>query len=459
MKEVLCIIQKPNSFCVELKEHIVENTVYKELGFSLSSNPKTNDDLFAEQDGEYFVAIVSPSVATDIYKQYKGNKDITIKFIMVVNYDHEADKTLCVSAIERLSVEGLDKMLREIYVDLLLDSRNSISYLTKQFDLFLDKENKLAISNDEIEEIEDVKMRGNIVYKCSLSETQAKAIVDKGFDKFEIHTDDRFLCDPDAVKSALGILDILPDILTVHTPLDSTCSILDEPSCSLRGIGNSKSTYNAVKRTMHFAQKCADFYEHRVGVVVHNYDTVRGLFIDIDCTILKKRLAKLLKKYPDVDLYIENTTPMEPQDGFGTITMHGGVFDDVPMMCHILNDALCAEGRQKRFYSCLDTCHMLSSIRVYKALELSNEHTMKSMFEKYADTCAQIHFAYCKKFGVKLDEHGVGFQGNINIMNEWLTYIDEYMPMTNIVLEMREKDYYNPVNSVHAVEYINKFRQ
>ena len=467
MKEILCIVNKPYSYCEELKEYIVDSTIYKELGFKPTANIKNMRALLNDEEAGYLVCIADPRVARKL-KLELDSEDIRVKLILVLNSEetvlHAATKDkadiLAVSAIERLSVKGLSELLKDTRVDIILDGKSSFKKVTNQFDDYLITGNPLeAREDDGLDEVlEDVKHgTGDIVYKCALLESQARSLVEKGMSKFEIHTDDRFLCDPDPIKFASEFLDIFPDIVTVHTPLDITMSVMTRPSCTIGQIANDRDMYRAVKNTMEFAQACADKYEHRVGIVMHNDHMTDELFVWNDSKKLRKVFKKLLKKYPDVDIYIENTTPMEPRTSINDITFHGGTFEDVPMIAHILNTGLC-EDSQKRFYLCLDTCHLMCAMRVYKTLGLPNKYSMEDIFQIYGVNTKQLHLAYCKNFGVKMNEHGIGFQGNISVLRSFLCYIDKYMPEADIVLEMKEDDYHNPINSVEAANFINKFR-
>ena len=459
MKELMVIIDKPYSYCKELMDYLEKEVGYTQLPIKPCGNVKLMTKTISNADTDKLVCIAKPGIALKIKTAMESN-DIKIKLLLVSTKEsdvlHRArkadDDILRVSAIERLSVEGLGLLMSKTKIDIILDGSATFGYIKEQFDI----KYKISEKKDEYKVVRP--NTGDIVYKCALHMTQAKALVEMGLNKFEIHTDDRFICDPDAFKIADEFLDVFPDIVTVHSPLDSNMAYMSRPSCTLSHIAIDKATHHAIDMSMHFAQKCAEKYMHRVGVVIHNESTIQELFIDNDGSAIKKKLQKLLAKYPEVDLYIENTTPMEPANSFGDATLHGGCFTDTSLIVRSLNNAL-SDRFGERFFTCLDTCHMTASFKVYKALGLPINVTKEDMFKEYGDTCKQIHLAWLKNFGINPEEHGIGFQNYVKELKVLLDYIDMYMPNANIVLEMKEKDYCKPSNSVWAADYINKRRE
>ena len=463
MKELLCVVERQYSNLDALVEHIKKNTIYKELSVVPNSNAEYMSTQISKETGDYLYCVTKAHTALAL----KGNlKNVKVVVVYIANnmdavqtqsgYSSEKD-ILRITAIERLTVSGLSSLIDKHAIDILLDGSLSLKQLLKQFDSKLKSEDFMfPVLEDVDDTIDNGRNERELVYKCSINLEQAKALVDKGMRKFELHTDDRFICDPDAHEVALGLLDILPDIVSIHTPLDNMMVDMSRTSCTIGMIDKDKVMRKAVKSTMKLAQICAEKYGHRVSVIMHNEDSLNTLFIWNNSESVLRLFTKLLKKYPMVDICLENTTPMEKLDGFST-TFHGGVFSETAEIVQVLNSRL-VDKVGERFFTCLDTCHLLTSFKVYKALGLPLNTTLPKVFSDYKTTCKQIHFANVKGFGTRNCHHGIGFQNDVKLMIELLQYIDLYLPGSDIVLEMKETDYYNPVNSVHATNFIQMYR-
>ena len=194
----------------------------------------------------------------------------------------------------------------------------------------------------------------------------------------------------------------------------------------------------SLEETCALAQGFAKHYGHKIGVVIHLSESD----MLIEQWDLKNKVVayykQLLTNYPEVDFYVENTIPFEAYNNNRNYC-RCGTLDEPVYFVHKLN-CYFADKYGTRFYTCLDTCHFLSTLKVYELANVPTHITLDNVFKLYGETCKNIHLANIIGTGYPAENHGTGFQNDITLLERFLIQIKEYMPNANIVLEMREKD-------------------
>lgn len=298
-------------------------------------------------------------------------------------------------------------------------------------------------------------MNNLIVAKTSIKEAEMMAKVNLGASKFEIHLDKDF--SETHIKElydiAIKIYETLPDVVAVHTPLDNTRQFFDSDSVCLLKVVDNRSMRGALDKTCILSSLLGELYGHDIMVVTHvceSFDEARrrGTLLK-----LNRYVEALLKTYPNISIGLENVTPVEKVMA-GQYKFRNGVLLDPVNLVDYLNK-LDTSNNKVKFTNVLDICHMTITIRVYEALGLSVPK-LKEMICAYARTCNYIHLANTEDLGINPSQHGTGFINDEESLLEIVTMLNEIMDEPTLCLEMQEASYLNPINAIHAKDYIRR---
>lgn len=299
-------------------------------------------------------------------------------------------------------------------------------------------------------------MIDRVVSKSALDVEQALRKVELGFTKFEIHLDAKdFSSDSINIKEVANKFStIFPDVVTVHTPLDTTLKVFGTDSVEVLRVINNREMQKCLYDTCELAQCFAQLYNHNIGVIIHLCETHYAINRWNLEPILKNFYEDILKRYPNIEFYIENITPLEKYST-GLSYFRSGTLNEPVMVARRLN-SLFEDTFGVRFYTCLDTCHFLITDRISKAVNFDLKVNCEEIFALYSESCKNVHLANADEYGLESKQHGTGFQDDIVLLRYLIHLIQYYTPDANIVLEMREDDYLNPKNSMHARDYIKQ---
>lgn len=304
----------------------------------------------------------------------------------------------------------------------------------------------------------------NVVAKSILDKEELKVRRDAGFKKIEVqlYTKDFFNVSDERIDFLVkDYAAHCNDVVTVHSPLPSDKDIyMGGEAVDVLDVLSNKNMQISLIETCKLAQGFAKYFNHRVGVVIHlGYSDISksGSYYNptgVNNTQVKLKIfyQKLLKDFPDIDFYIENVPTFRDEKEFFT-TNKTDISTEPVYLAHLLNN-LFSEQENKRFYTCLDTCHFMSNYKAYKKIAIPFPYTLDSIFDIYSSTCKNIHLSNLINYGFAHEEHGTGFQNDEVLLERFLNSIKQYMPNANIVLEMREKDYSNPENAIFVYNYI-----
>lgn len=209
------------------------------------------------------------------------------------------------------------------------------------------------------------------------------------------------------------------------------------------------------------AQDLADVMKHKVYVVLHSLSSVELLKQEgqVWDSILSFFL-KSIHEYPDVIYTFENITPICEVGAF----VSGSCFENVSI-CKALREEI----GQPYFFTTLDTCHALTTTRMFNLLSEYDNNIICPKFDTFADINRKyvnnIHLSYVEQLGFAPGTHGISHDlanresyDHFNECMEYITSLSDNMP--HITLEVKEQDYSNPQSSIiqrqNIAEYFNK---
>lgn len=297
-----------------------------------------------------------------------------------------------------------------------------------------------------------------IVCKAAPLPAELNGRVSNGFKNVEIHLEEWHV--RDNIVSAIARRNILQsglNVVGVHAPLkhDELVNTLIPEVCINSDIRGE------VSRTLSLAQDLAEAMKHKVYVVLHSLSSVELLKQEGQAwdSILSFFL-KSIHEYPDVIYTFENITPICEVGTF----VSGSCFENVSI-CKALREEI----GQSYFFTTLDTCHALTTTRMYNLLNEYDNNIVCPKFDTFADINRKyvnnIHLSYVEQLGFAPGTHGISHDltnresyDHFNECMEYITSLSGNMP--HITLEVREQDYSNPQSSIaqrqNIAEYFNK---
>lgn len=192
-----------------------------------------------------------------------------------------------------------------------------------------------------------------------------------------------------------------------------------------------------VERTCELGERLANHYQRPMPVVFHfggNVEKIKR------CPLIKQAyldfIEHLLTSYPNVVFLLENVVIVDDNQVRGCRRYREADVRTVVDFVLWLREQF---ETTDRFYSVLDTCHALMSIRLLKAIGF--EVTWDEFFEAHQPTCGLIHLANGRGFGFGLD-HGTPFTSEDGeLLQELLNLYDHYEFNCPVTLELREENY------------------
>ena len=278
----------------------------------------------------------------------------------------------------------------------------------------------------------NTNVKPEILIKTALIKPQLKAAKNLN-SRMEIQLLGDFLADDLCLDHLMELVrEEQPDIQILHSPLaygeDTDLSKIEEVE-----------VFKIAHKTCQFAQYLADYYGRPMPVVFHfggDIDELkqqparRAAFLSA--------LTNLYQTYPGVHFYFENVTTLI----FSKHPVHGRRrYRDAdpktaPQLVKWLRDVF---QDKERFYSVLDTCHALMTVRLIQTL--GAEASLEEFFQENAGVCGLIHLANARNYGIGPD-HGTPFLVEDEaLLEEILTLYHAYHFNCPLTLEINETDY------------------
>lgn len=128
---------------------------------------------------------------------------------------------------------------------------------------------------------------------------------------------------------------------------------------------------------------------------------------------------------------------------------------DIPNVVENIRN-LCDGDKSSMVHSLLDITHAVSSIRIANELMYGQEYCLEDYFKEFGSTMKTCHLANCKGYGVGKPYHGVGFQGDEDVLIYYLGLIEKYCThLDYLVIEMVEGNYQICENMLHCKSIID----
>lgn len=240
----------------------------------------------------------------------------------------------------------------------------------------------------------------------------------------------------------------MEDVVSVHTALTMNYEMLPGGNCDLHNLEN-KNTYRALEDAAVVAQVCSHNYNHAVAVVIHNSLSYSEFMI---CTSLRDELIYLLRqvltKYPNVDLWIENVTPICNEE---RVYFRDGVLDDAVLIANYLSKIF-----GNRVHTVFDTCHAVVTDRIVKGN--LGKSVIDDLIDKYADSCREVHFSNVINLGYNKGEHGCGFTDKDHELLDYLmNKISCNMRRAYLCYEICEDDYMKNTNVAETKRLVHEW--
>lgn len=288
----------------------------------------------------------------------------------------------------------------------------------------------------------DMKMP-SIYAKASLDMAEIQEKIRCGCDAIELNLEEDFLIQGSDFLEYYGreLLEA-KDIRVVHIPSNQ-----DKEMLTLEWIFGHKDI-SVLENVFALAQYCGDRWQHSVIVVVHS---CMAMYDFMQYELLQERildeLGVLFDQFPQVELAIENTIPLEfGKTGKFVPRLCNGIYQDTSEMVRWLQSHF-----GDRVGSVLDTCHAMMTekylkilleaadiVHIYTDSVLKNIN-MEHYFQMNQGMCKLIHFNNSQKNGYR-ENHGTSFE-QLKEVRELLLLYEKYQYQCPLTLEIREKNY------------------
>ena len=226
------------------------------------------------------------------------------------------------------------------------------------------------------------------------------------------------------------------DVKNLHVP------ILRHEDINLEYISN-KTFRNYILNSFVLAQRLAEYYKHNIKIILHSgfsYTQYQKFPILYDEVI--NFLESALTKYPNVDICIENLIPFIIENN-GIQSKNGFLYDNVELVKHFRSYF-----NTDRFYTVLDTCHLLVTIEIISRVfsptytDMMRDIDIESYFIENKDVIGLLHLSDVEELGYLPKQHGIKFQGHrLHKMYQFIDLYLKYNMSCDITLEIQEEDY------------------
>lgn len=300
-----------------------------------------------------------------------------------------------------------------------------------------------------------------ILAKSAMNYEQMKRKIELGADGLEIQllgelivSQKRFKTVEKAFPNLFELTEF--PVYSIHAPLleYTTDKNLDDSNIDIQPnieqLVQREYVY-LLEQIFRLAETFALKQNHRVNIVVHSelsYRTLKTYNSSIykDLTTI---IPKLLSKYEEVDLCIENVCPIRKiYKQTGEFQLGNNFSYDCIEMVEDLRNTLGKEYKN-RLFNVLDTCHaeiahqfVYTLHKLYPEINIS-EYEMYTFFKKFASTTKIVHLSITRGNGNGKGRHGQPFETfeDKQIAEYYLRELKENNFNSFYVLEVAETDY------------------
>lgn len=297
-----------------------------------------------------------------------------------------------------------------------------------------------------------------ILGKTAFNIEEVRHKIEKGMNCFEFQLLNEF---PNPQSNSFDISSIKPflafNTYVIHAPLEK----------KERGLSDIEvlctSALPVLEYCFQICQMFAETQRRNIILVVHsnmNLERLKSLKLYREIEIV---LHILFERYKNVILGIENVSPFNFSDG-RLILNNNHFTDNVELVKKLKRDI-----GTDRIGSVFDTCHSMITQKYITPFYFyfSNQGLSRPDFsiskymELYKDTCILIHLASMEGNGYSKG-HGTPFKEEDKKLIEFVDSYKKFRYKCPITLEVREDDYFNPINYLSErealISNLNRFK-
>lgn len=287
------------------------------------------------------------------------------------------------------------------------------------------------------------------VFKSAINIGQMKAKVKQlNAARFEIQLLDKDIFECGLALRLEAYLQEVPDVVMVHTMLDDATETV-AGDVNLSYMCNPKNV-TRLKEAFYVANRCAETFNHRVGVVMHSSAQNELLKLNnMYLNVCVCEIFALLHMFPLVDLYIENVTPYNMYlRSFDA----GNLFDTVDNV--LLLRKYIPDG-ETRIFNTFDFCHARMTIDMLNNVDI--KISLEELCEYYSKTTKEVHFSLMAGHGNN-DDHDVGYRRELkDQFKDSMRLYNKYFSKALFCYEIREDDYYENKNVIMTQRMVDMY--
>lgn len=303
-------------------------------------------------------------------------------------------------------------------------------------------------------------MKPLIYAKSVLNHDQIQAKLNIGCDGIEIQLVGELFKDKDKhiyydVNDVFNLseFDKYP-IKCIHSPIYNGSEVLLERICDPEDQFLFEQIFKIVQ---HFGE----VQDMQIPLIIHS-ETHYNALADIGNTWfnIRSTLEYLLDKYPNVNVLIENVTPVRGITKNGAVHLCNNHYLDNVEMAEILRKEL----NTTRVGTVLDTCHAMITAKYMGAIYTAAldvqypDYSIEKYLEANKDYCGIIHLANFKGSGYGTGYHGTPFDKDSQyLLKRILTTYEDLEYTCPLTLEVFEYDYYKNDNYALEKHYVDMY--
>ena len=283
-----------------------------------------------------------------------------------------------------------------------------------------------------------------ILAKCSTDIRQIEDRLKKGATGLELHTFMEDIATKDkALETYKRIRPYKEYIKVLHLPIHLKCNI----------EGLNALSDHTIERGLVIIQSLSDDDDEQKHIIFHQDLHMRHLHNFNLYEPIKAQLQKLLEEYPNVTYNLENLMLLNNYQG--NLEVKSSYFDANVELCKALKRDLNTD----RIGIVTDTCHMISTNRIYNHIFGKDLYNINDYIRKYGEYINIVHLANATGYGIN-EGHGTTFntsEEDIQILNEILHTLSEINYQGIMTLEVYEENFYDAQNYLKTLQTINNY--
>lgn len=242
------------------------------------------------------------------------------------------------------------------------------------------------------------------------------------------------------------------NITAVHAPLLGAYGLEDVNLESLCDAGDFK----LLDQVCYIANKVGEMHNRKTIVIIHSETSVDAMMLIGDTwKRVLNSVGCILFKYPNIEIAIENVTPMNKVSVGNFILSNNFVDNNVKMVSELRKQL-----KTDRIGTVLDTCHAEITKMFYDTLYAKFSDVLPKLdlsmdyyFRTNRDYCKLFHMSETIGTGYGKGRHGMPFQ-SLDVVTNYMDLYYKYEYNCPITLEVAETDFIKSDGYEQALHYM-----